>query len=130
MRGWLYLAGAIAATLLLAGVYAFGRHDGASIEIAKQAAIEKAVMAERRKREDRLDQVGAGAARLETKRGEKMREIIRETNTITERPVYRSICVDADGVRALDRAAAAANGEDTGSGPAITGEAAPAEPPR
>lgn len=37
-----------------------------------------------------------------------------ETTRIIERPVYRSICVDADGVRLLDRAVASANREPSG----------------
>lgn len=47
----------------------------------------------------------------EQARQSTQREIVRESERVVERPVYRSQCVDADGVRLLDRAAANANGE-------------------
>lgn len=52
------------------------------------------------------------AVEASTRRETIIREIVRDTPKIIERPVYRNICVDADGVRLLDRAVAAANGGD------------------
>ena len=124
MKPWIYLAGALAAIALLAGVYAFGRSDGRAIEVAKQVATEAAVKVEREKREGGVDQVGAGAAKLEQNRQSSVKEIYHESTTVTERPVYRNVCVDADGVRLLDRAAVVANGEDPGIVPGATGDGA------
>lgn len=42
------------------------------------------------------------------------REIIRESTKIVDRPVYRTVCVDTDGVRLLDRAAENANARSAG----------------
>lgn len=58
-----------------------------------------------------LDVATERAATAETARQQKVRSIARETHRIIERPVYRSRCVDADGVGLLDRAAATANGQ-------------------
>lgn len=130
MKAWLYLGGAIGALLLLAGVYWFGRGDGQAIERDKQAAAARAIAEERARREERVDQVGAGATQAEAVRSTSMTEVRHEIERITERPVYRNVCIDADGVRALDHAAAAANGENPGIGSAGAAEAAQGGPPR
>jgi hypothetical protein len=128
MRPWLVLIAGAVALALLAGVYALGRSDGVSIEQGKQAAARKAVEEERAQREERVDEVGGAAAQAETERKANVREIYRESHTVTERPVYRNVCSDADGVRLLDRSAAAANGEDPGIGSAAAGESAAGPP--
>lgn len=128
MKPWLALIAAIVAAALLAGTYAYGRSDGRAIERDKQAEAKRAVEADRKERDQRVDQVGGGAAVEETQRQQNVREIYRESHTVTERPVYRNVCVDADGVRLLDRAAAAANGADPGSGSAGAGQGAAGEP--
>jgi hypothetical protein len=131
MKAWLYLGGAIAAMLLLAGVYWFGRGDGQAIEQAKQAAVERAIAVERAKREDVADQVGAGAAQAEVSRSTITREITHEIQQVAAtQPLYRNVCIDPVGVHLLDQAADVANGEDPGLRPAGAGEAAqgPAAP--
>lgn len=130
MSPWAILGGGIAAIALLAGVYWFGRGDGQAIEQAKQAAAARAVAEERQLREARVDQVGAGAVQAEAARSSTMTEVRHEIERITvDRPVYRNVCIDADGVHALDRAAAAANGEDPGGGLAGAAAAAAGAPP-
>lgn len=130
MKPWLYIAGATALLAAIGGAYAYGRGDGRAIERHKQAAIEAAVRVEREKREQLVDQLGAGAARLETTRQQNVREIYRESHRVTERPVYRNVCVDADGMHLLDAAAGVANGEDTGGLAAAPGEGAGTAPQR
>lgn len=105
---------ALLAVTMLIGAYAFGRADGQHIEQGKQAATERAVRAEAELRTTKLVAGETAAQTAETQRQQSVREVYRETSTITERPVYRNVCVDPDGLRALDRAAAIANGEDTG----------------
>lgn len=130
LRPYLALIGAVVAVALLAAAYIAGRRDGRAIADGKQAAIEKAVKAERDKRETAVATTEAAGAAKETDRQEKVREIYRETNTVTERPVYRNVCVDADGVRLLDRATAIANGDDPGGAAGAAGNPAPAAPQR
>lgn len=112
---------------LLVGAYIAGRRDGRAIADGEQAAADRAVAKERGKREGAVAQGDASGQARETDRQTHVREITRETNTITERPVYRNVCVDADGVRLLDRAAAVANGDD--SSPSSDGTRAPAQGP-
>ena len=126
LRPYLTLIGAAVAVALLAAADIAGRRDGRAIADGKQAAVEQAVKAERDKR-DAVVATGetAGAAK-ETERQEKVREIYRETNTITDRPVFRNVCVDADGVHLIERATAIANGDDTGEPAGPAGDPAPA----
>lgn len=128
MRGWLALLAGAAAIALLAGAYLYGRADGAAIERDKQSAIEKATAELRAQREQLVDQLGGVTAAHQVERQANVREIIRESRTITERPVYRNVCVDADGVQLLDRSAAAANGADPGIAAAGAGEGAVGAP--
>ena len=125
IRPYLTLIGAIVAVALLAAAYIAGRRDGRAIADGKQAAVERAVKAERDKRETNVATGETAGAAKETDRQEKVREVYRETNTVTERPVYRNVCVDADGVRLIDRATAIANGDDPGASAGQTGEPAP-----
>jgi len=65
-----------------------------------------------------------GAADHEVGRQAVVREIVREVPTIVDRPVYRNDCLDADGLRLLGRAVAAANdgspvGGATGAAPDV-----------
>ncbi|MEN2746463.1 hypothetical protein [Sphingomonas sp. T9W2] len=128
IRPLLALVGAIVAVALLATAYIAGRRDGRAIADGKQAAVERAVKAERDKREANVAAGDTAGAAKETDRQEKVRKVYRETNTVTERPVYRNVCVDADGVRLIDRATAIANGDDTGQPAGATGDPAPAAP--
>jgi pectin methylesterase-like acyl-CoA thioesterase len=130
VKPWVWLAGALALLGMLLGAYGSGRSDGRAIEVAKQAAVDAAVRKEQAKRAVIVDQAGAAAERRETERTANVREIYRETNTITERPVYRNVCVDADGVRLLDQAAAVANGGDPERVPAAAREGPAPTPQR
>jgi DNA-directed RNA polymerase subunit H (RpoH/RPB5) len=128
MKPWLALVAGAVAIALLAGAYLYGRGDGAAIERDKQDAIEKATVELRAQREQLVDQLGGIAATRQAERQAKVREIVRESRTVTERPVYRNVCIDADGMQLLVRSAAAANGADPGIAAAGAGESAPAPP--
>lgn len=130
IRPYLALISAVAAVALLATAYIAGRRDGRAIADGKQAAVEQAVKAERDKRETNVATGETAGAAKETDRQEKVREVYRETNTVTERPVYRNVCVDADGVRLIERATAIANGDDPGESSRPAGEPAAAAPQR
>ena len=130
LRPYLTLIGAVVAVALLATAYIAGRRDGRAIADSKQAAVERAVKAERDKRDAVIAAGETAGAAKETDRQEKVREFYRETNTVTERPVYRTVCVDADGVRLIERATAIANGDDPGAPARPADDPAPAAPQR
>lgn len=115
---YVILGGALGALLLLIGAYLAGRSDGKAIQVGRQAAIEAAVAKERAAHEKVVDDGNAAGQTQETARATNTKEVYHEVEKITERPVYRNVCVDADGVRALERAATIANGEDPGK-PAV-----------
>ncbi|MEG3182131.1 hypothetical protein [Sphingomonas sp. LT1P40] len=125
-----YLLGGVA-LLGVAGTitaYVVGRDDGSAIQRDMQAAVEKATADLRKQREQLVDQIGGAAVAQQSQRQSNVREIYRESHTITERPVYRNVCVDADGVQLLVRSAAAANGADPGVRPSGTGAGTPTPP--
>ena len=130
MKLWQILVAVIAAIALLAGAYAFGRSDGSAIERDAQAKVDAATSKLREERQQLVDQLAGAAAAQETKAFGQMRELVRESHTIVERPVYRNLCVDADGVRILDAAAALANGDDPGEPAAGAGAPSAADPQR
>lgn len=105
------LAGGAALALIASHSCAYmkGRGAGAASVQAKYArAVEKAGKAIA-KAQTRIDAIGAASADARTQQDQENRSIYHETLRIIERPVYRNLCVDADGVGLLDRAAANAN---------------------
>jgi Flp pilus assembly protein TadB len=108
------LAGALMACVAGIGGFAYGVNVGSAQEKAAQKRADDAAEAERAKRQAAIDASTEQHQAAEYDRQANTREITREVATIIERPVYRSTCLDADGVRLLDRAAAVANGESIG----------------
>lgn len=107
----LALAGALVACVTGIGGFVYGVRVGTAQEQAAQKRADGAAEAERAKLQGQID---AGAERhqsAEYARQANVREIYHETQKVIERPVYRNVCVDADGVSLLDRAATTANGE-------------------
>ncbi|MHA3791439.1 hypothetical protein [Sphingomonas sp. YL-JM2C] len=105
------LAGGAAFALLATHgcAYVKGRGAGAaSVEAKYAGAVAKANRA-MAKAQTRIDAIGAAGAAASAAEDQENRSIIHETLRIIERPVYRNLCVDADGVGLLDRAAANAN---------------------
>ena len=110
-----YLAGGLALLAALGGSYAYGRSDGRSLERDAQARADKAVIAERNRRTDALAAADATAAATEISRQSTVREVRHEVERIIDRPVYRNVCIDADGLRIIDAATSAANGDNPGA---------------
>jgi hypothetical protein len=106
-----FLAALIAAYFYGVGVGKDSRDADNAAEIARQD--EKILV-----QQERIGALGEKAATREIERHTTVREINRDVPTIIDRPVYGNVCVDADGVRLLDRAQAAANGE---GGPGAAG---------
>lgn len=96
---------------LLANFLGFSAGMKAGVEKAElQAAREaQAVEVATRDLQAKLNRQASESAATETQRQTAVKEIRRETERIIERPVYRTVCVDADGVRNLDQAADLAN---------------------
>lgn len=108
----LALGGALLACAAGLGGYVHGIGVGEAREQAAQKRVDDARETERRKLQAQIDAATEVAQAAEYTRQDQVREITRETQKVIERPVYRNLCVDADGVRLLDRAAAVANGAD------------------
>jgi hypothetical protein len=104
------LAGALAACLAGIGGYVHGTRVGVTQEQAAQARADAAADKARAELQGKIDAVGTAHQESEYGRQVEVREITRESQQIIERPVYRDVCIDADGVGLLDRAAAVANG--------------------
>jgi hypothetical protein len=117
------LAGALAACVAGIGGFAYGVKVGTAQEQAAQKRADDAAETERAKRQDVADAAAEQHQVAEYARQTNTREITREVATIVERPVYRSTCLDADGVRLLDRAAAVANGASIGEPAGTAAEA-------
>ncbi|BAV65763.1 hypothetical protein SCLO_1027230 [Sphingobium cloacae] len=94
------------------GGYFQGVSVGAAQEQAAQKRANDAAEAERKKLQARIDASSERFAENEFARQGAVREIRHESQKVIERPVYRNLCVDADGVGLLDRAAATANSDD------------------
>lgn len=121
----LALAGALAACI---GGFAYGTRVGAAQERAAQQRADAAADAERRKLQDQIDASAERHQAAEYARQSNVREIYHESQKVIERPVYRNVCVDADGVGLLDRAASIANAEGVGrpaGAPAVAAKGTP-----
>lgn len=111
MIGQGYLAaGALLMTIAAgAGGYFHGLDTGKSRQqIADQTAVDKAIAARDRLR-GQIEQAALLHLQADQARQSTHREIIRESTKFIDRPVYRNVCVDADGVLSLDRAIDNAN---------------------
>lgn len=114
-RSHLALGAALAACLAGIGGFAYGARVGAEQEQAAQLRATRAADAERQKLESQIDDSTMRAQSAELNRQGAVREIYHDSQKIIERPVYRNICIDGDGVSLLDRAAATANSESVGA---------------
>lgn len=111
-KSHLAMAAALAACATGIGGFFYGVGVGVAQEQASQKRADDAERAATDKLQGRMDASTEGAQATEYARQGNVREIYHESQKVIERPVYRNVCVDADGVGLLDRAAATANGED------------------
>lgn len=99
---WALTAGAAVAAFALGGSTAWYvqglRFDAARVEAAERTNRDLVRAIETQDR--------AVAAYLKERQDADVvyREIVQEVEVIVERPVYRNVCLDADGLRALQRA--------------------------
>lgn len=107
---YLRLGLGIGVLLALIGAFFYGQHVGYT-ECENDHL--KAAAAAQEKREQQIAQAQANdakAAEADVQRETIVREITREVPKVIDRPIYRNVCVDADGVRLIERAVEAANG--------------------
>lgn len=105
----LALASALAACLTGIGGFAYGVHMGTAQEQAVRKRADDAANAVRQSLQAQIDASTQARQSAEYTRQSNVREIYHDTQKVIERPVYRNVCIDADGVRLLGRAAATAN---------------------
>lgn len=103
-------AGAIGVMIAGGAGYFIGRSDGRDIELAAQARADRAAATAERELQAVRDRLVRENRDAETHRQSNVREIYRETQKIVDRPVYRNVCIDSDGVRLLDQGVENANG--------------------
>ncbi|MES2173300.1 MAG: hypothetical protein V4523_05065 [Pseudomonadota bacterium] len=111
-RSHLVMAAALAACAAGIGGFLYGTGVGVAQEQAAQKRADDARNAATKKLQEQMD---ASSERHQTKeyaRQSNVREIYHESQKIVDRPVYRNVCIDDDGVGLLDRAAATANSDD------------------
>ena len=118
--GHLALAGALASCVAGIGGFFYGTLIGAAQEQAAQKRADDAARAERDRLQGQIDASTERSQAAEYARQTNVREIYHESQKVIERPVYRNVCIDADGVGLLDRAASIANGESV---PGLAGTA-------
>lgn len=100
----------IGVLLALIGAFFYGQRVGTQ---RCEAAHMKAAAAAQEKREKQIVTAQAAdtkAAEADAQRETIVRKITREVPKVIDRPVYRNVCVDADGVRLIERSVEAANG--------------------
>lgn len=114
MKLYLILGGALLWLASIGGATFYGIGIGVDRQQAKDARLLKKADDAVKKAEAAFGAIDQRAAAADVVRETTMREIVREVPTIIDRPVYRNVCVDDDGVRLIKRAVAAANGEPAG----------------
>jgi len=111
--------------------YCIGNGSGVKAGVAQEKAAVKREAAAAQVAADtaaaalqaKIDALAGQAAQSENARQAAARENRNASQEILARPLYRTVCVDADGVRLLDQAADIANGGAAGQGLARSADA-------
>jgi hypothetical protein len=130
MIGTPYLALGVAVGIVASSIggFFFGKHVAAGEAAKHQLTQLTDAIDARYKAEVRIAELEKSNAERESHRQTEVREIYRAIPQIVHDPVYRNVCIDADGVGVLDRAQAAASGHVGADSDAPVGEAGrPAE---
>lgn len=121
------LSAALVACLTGIAGYAHGVRVGRAHEQAARSRAIAAAVAQTAALQRQLNHAARRARIAEQARQTIFRDIRHDSQTLVHRPVYGTVCVDADGVGLLDRAAATANADDRA--PSAGDPAAPAPGP-
>jgi hypothetical protein len=107
---YLRLGIVIGVLVALIGTFFYGQHVGFQRCEAKHLKADAVAQAQREKQIGQAQANDTKAAEANVQRETLVREITREVPKIIDRPIYRNVCIDADGVRLISRAVDAANG--------------------
>lgn len=111
--------GAVVGLGLLIGAFFYGRASGIDHQKAIYAKDAQKAVAAMLKAQNAIDTLNGRVADAQRDQSTETRVIHETATRIIERPVYRLVCVDSDGIGVLDRAASNANrtlaGEPLGS---------------
>jgi hypothetical protein len=108
------LGGVLAFIAAVSGAFFEGKHVEAGEQAQTKLQQLTNALNDRDQKQKQIDALETAAAAKEQQRQTIIREVTREIPTIIRDPVYSTVCVSDPGVRALDRAAAAANGDSPG----------------
>ncbi|MGH7260147.1 MAG: hypothetical protein ACREI9_05630 [Nitrospiraceae bacterium] len=106
-----------------------GFWKGMAIEADRcEVRIGKLTMDAAQRRETELGRAIVSATKLEKRNAETkvvFREITKTVDRIVERPTYRNVCLDDDGLRAVNAALAGSRADSAESGSGVSGVGAP-----
>jgi hypothetical protein len=105
--------------LAVSGSYLKGRSDGRAVVNAQAMRAMKKGLDALEVRRVQVDHLNGQLASAQSAQSTETREIFHESVKIIDRPVYRTICGDADAGRLFDRARTNANAQLAGE-PAFT----------
>lgn len=127
---YMILGGAGLVLAATTGAFFEGKHVAKGEYAQQKLTALSDALADVKGKQTTINELDAEKTRLEDIRQAAVREIDHETTTVIERPVYRNVCVDADGVSLLDRAQDLASGHPGGSaGPPAGPPVGPAKGP-
>lgn len=110
------LGGVLAFVAAVSGAF----FEGKKVEAGEQARTKLTALtdaiADGKAKGAQINELEAERQNLENLRQSAVREIYHETAKIIERPVYKTVCIDQDGVNLLDRAADVASGHPSAQG--------------
>lgn len=112
----LFLAGVLVGSV---GIWQVQAWRFKSIEHDRQVAQQRDTL----KRQERADEAAASHEDFKAKEDVRHVERVKIVRQLVDRPVYRNVCIDGDGLRELN---AAIRGQDPGQpAPAVPGPAKP-----
>ena len=96
-----YLIAFVVGAIALAGIYAYGRSEGAK---SVRLEWEEATRVQREKEAQRAAEAATELEKVKTKTKVVYRTITQEVDRVVEKPVYRDVCLDPDGLRLANAA--------------------------
>jgi len=100
---WKYKSWIAIAVLLFTNFWMSVQLNKADVEKAEAVADAVAPYETAAKRQqEKINKVSADYEKLKSEQRVKNEVVIKEVQKIIERPVYRNICIDADGVSAIN----------------------------
>ena len=96
-----YLIAFVVGAIALAGIYLYGRSEGAK---SVRLEWEEATRVQREKEAQRAAEAATELEKVKTKTKVVYRTITQEVDRVVEKPIYRDVCLDPDGLRLANAA--------------------------